>query len=369
MLQQVLHALDARSISGWYHPAMRLQNELIASKERENALKERLRINENLLTTTTKLSTQPNVEEPNDASTEPILPTSTIHCENFSEFYAAYISSSASEIAVLRSALDETTEQLRSFELKCTEIDVLRTQIAELTDTLHSSDDEQELLLAKQYEEIIRCRTDLLVERKKVKFLHDDCHRMRKQSKADKELANQIQFEMEKELIENGKSIAELRKDPYLTNNKTNRTDQVTDTNDELVRLKVQLAKCMSLFVKHLPSIDVQNVLGLPINELEKYAVVDGKLAVELLAKDEYLSLKERYTSVEKHNQDLTIQNQHLTELLAVHRQQIRSQQQFLAKLSEDEISLRHLVVDMQSESNEKYIIAKSARELEARKK
>lgn len=364
MLQQVLHALDARSISGWYHPAMRLQNELIASKERENALKERIRTQ---LTTTTKMDAQPNAEEATDPPMETILPKTTLHSENFYEFYAEYISSSASEIAELRSAIDETTAQSRSFELKCFEIDILRTQIVELTDTLQSSKDEQELLLAKQYEEIIRCRTDLLVERKKTKFLHDDCHRMRKQSKADKEMANRIQFEMQKELIQNGKLIAKLNQDRHLTNKQPKQTlDHGTD--NELIRLKVQLGKCTELFVRHLPSIDVQNVLRLPINELEQYAVVDGKLAVELLAKDEYLGLKERCASLEKHNQDLTIRSQHLNDLLAVHRQQIRSQQQFLAKSSEDEISLRHLVVDMQSESNEKYIIAKSTRELEERK-
>lgn len=44
---------------------------------------------------------------------------------------------------------------------------------------------------------------------------------------------------------------------------------------------------------------------------------------------------------------------------------QIKSQQQILAKTSEDEISLRHLVVDIQATSNEKYIIAKLSRELQ----
>lgn len=35
-----------------------------------------------------------------------------------------------------------------------------------------------------------------------------------------------------------------------------------------------------------------------------------------------------------------------------------------LSKTSEDEILLRHLVVDMQSTNNEKYIIAKQNREI-----
>ena len=48
-LEKLLHALDARSVSGWYHPAMRLQNELLVSKERELQLKERIKSNESLL--------------------------------------------------------------------------------------------------------------------------------------------------------------------------------------------------------------------------------------------------------------------------------------------------------------------------------
>lgn len=44
ILEQLLHALDSRHISGWYHPAMRIQAKVNAVEGNNEALREQLHI-------------------------------------------------------------------------------------------------------------------------------------------------------------------------------------------------------------------------------------------------------------------------------------------------------------------------------------
>lgn len=394
ILEKLLHALDARSVSGWYHPAMRIQNELIASKEREYALKERCRISEKILEKCDKtdrpvpkerlsLKAQPNTVQASDNVPKIIEINVNERIAQFESLYQ-HILDQEGEIEKLRSELTESVAKQRESEMKIEELKIYESQFKELAEATKTSEETKDSLLTEQAEQMVQLKNTISCETKKTKFAQEDYESLNKIHKHTKEKLNRLTFELRKELIETRKMHSD-----YQVNQKKSETIVAADKSEiaalriELNNLKNKTSYLNSEIVKNMKTLDHENETGLNFERIEKLGVVRNNFVVDFITKAEFDELESRCNVLATRNDELSVHSEHLEKLLNLSQEQvidsstwksdfsvkfdfqIKSQQQILAKASEEEINLRHLVVDIQATSNEKYIIAKLNRELQ----
>lgn len=334
----MLHALDARSVSGWYHPAMRIQNELIASKEREYALKERIRISETILAKTDKID-RPIPKERLSLKAQPTnLQSSSVdlrtiakgnenefkeRTEQFDSLYQ-HILDQETEIEKLRSELKEILENQRDSEIKIDELKMYENQFVELTESLKSSDETKESLLAEQIERMVQLKNTINSEEKKMKFCLEDYESLNKIYKHTKEKQNRLIFELRKELIESRKIVSETeikqkRTEPIVQEDK----NEIAALRSELNSLRNRTCYLNSVIVKNLKTLDNENETGLNYDRIEKLGVVRNNFVVDFITKTEYDEMESRCNILTTRNDELTVHSNHLEKLLNLSQEQV----------------------------------------------
>lgn len=319
-------------MSGWYHPAMRMQNELIASKEREYALKERIRISETILTKTDKGDRPiPKERLSIKAQQNNVQPHNLEHVNEFKErmnqFDSLYqhILDLEKEMEKLRTELQETFAKQRENEIKIDELKVYENQFVELTQSLKSSDDTKESLLAEQVEQMVQLKNTINSAEKKTKFCQEDYECLNKIHKHTKEKQVQIIFELRKELIETRNQISEAQ----LNQKKTEPIDQsdkneITQLRNELNILRNKTCYLNSMIVKNLKTLDNENEIGLNYERIEKLGVVRNNFVVDFITKAEYEDLESRCNILATRNDELAVHSNHLEKLLNLSQEQVQ---------------------------------------------
>lgn len=366
-LERLLHALDARSISGWYHPAMRIQNELIASKEREIALKERARISETMLQKT-KLIEEVQTET---ATSDPEIPVIFSKAPEPAPRHEIppdvrglndllnHIQELESILQKSRTDVKTITDHLRDKILECEKYKIFEENINILTEKLSSEDNEKDALLAQHASEIINLQTDLNKEKNRVIFVEEDYRDLKLISKSDKELNQRLLFALEHQLIDTEKQLKVSDLQMIKASDIENTADE--DLMQELTFLKFKMAKFTEFTLQQISD---ENQLRSEFSQLRKLGVIQDNMTLELVTKDEFEKIKNESQTLREQIEKLKINAKHTDDLLKLSKQQLTAQQKLLSEQSADEVALRHLIVDLQSDSNEKYIIAKTNREL-----
>lgn len=335
ILEKLLHALDARSVSGWYHPAMRMQNELIASKEREYALKERIRISETILAQNDRpdrpipkerlsLKTQQNKNPSgNDVGNLTKIDTSEHRFNQFDSLFQ-HISDLETDLENNRVELKEAVEKQRERELKIEEMKIYESQFVELTESIKSNDETKELLLAEQQEQVVQLKNAINHEEKKMRFCQEDYECLRKLHKHTKDKQNRLIFELRKELIETRKMIAEIE----MSQRKIESADP--SDKDELVALRHELnylrrktSHLNSCIVTNLKTLDGENEMELNYDRIEKLGVVRNNFVVDFITKTEYEEIDGQCKILTQRNEELTVHSNHLEQLLNLLQEQV----------------------------------------------
>lgn len=326
--------MDARSVSGWYHPAMRIQNELIACKEREYALKERCRISETILAKSDKTD-RPVPKERLSLKSQPNTNVDVINItkgnenelnERVKQFDSLYqhILDQESEIEKLRSELAETTARQRENEMKVEELKIYESQFIELTDASKTSDETKDSLLAEQIEQMVQLKDTINREEKKNKFAQEDYEGLNKIYKHTKEKHNRLLFELRKELIESRKILSEIQM-------KQKKAEPIapTDKNEnaalrsELNNLRNKTSYLNSIIVKNIKTLDDENEIGLNFDRIEKLGVVRNNFVVDFITKAEHEELESRCNILTTRNDELTVHSNHLEKLLNLSQEQV----------------------------------------------
>lgn len=327
-MEKLLHALDARSISGWYHPAMRMQNELIASKEREIALKEKVRIAENILKDKSHIPIQleninATIEE---KSAEPVDGEKDTKPDtmkyDFPVYFSQYLESKDKEIEQLNLQLNTSVEKYRELDIQCEQLQVFKNRLDEIVNSLGNSEDEKEILVAKQYEEILKLQSELKINEKKIQFFDDDYRSIKASSKKSKEENNRLIFELQKQLIDKNESLKKYQKHkcPIASKSFDIEKDEMIS---EITRLKTTLGQVSGQFFKHLPAVDLKNLSKINMDKIEKYGVIENESLIHFITKKEYTALEYKCELIAKKNNELQNENEHLTELLDVYQNQV----------------------------------------------
>lgn len=360
-LERLLHALDARSVSGWYHPAMRMQNELIAVRERELQLKERVRLNEQQQkesvpiadTTPAITATHPELL-PGKSSTEHIVPVT------FDSLVQKLLDQD-NELITCQTAHQDALQRQRELELDNEKLKSVEQQFHDLTEMLANAEDEQVAALSRQAEELLAVRSKLSSAERKREYAEEDFQlwQTRHRDKFDRQSA--VLYEVRKQLTT--QTYQELqRTDPELPI-QINLGDP-EELQRELTHLKLKLSKFSAAALQEFAKLDTDQQLPIDFDKITRLGMIQNGCAVHFITKSEVDTLRNEAKRLTDRNTQLEQTHRHLEDLLQLSQDQLRSHQTLLNERSEDEITLRHLIVDLQSDSQEKYIIAKMCREL-----
>lgn len=363
-LEKLLHALDARSVSGWYHPAMRMQNELIVVKERELALKERVRVSER------QTSTQTIQEDSkNPVGIDKVTQTD-------------FIEEVSANLDTLLSHLCEKNKELEDFREKCTslatelqqkiiESDSMKhysVELKQLREVLSLSEDQRDQNLLKKSEEFSNLEREIQTNRRKLEFLMVDFENVSEELKQERKNRLFLVGELEKELANRRTKIRYLEQE--INEIREKNSQQVSEAEykkleEQLQKNTNKLARICREYLKNLPTAEKETILQDDLEAFRDFAIVDSNLTVDMVTRTEFLDMKYDARKVKEELARLKIEQKHLQEVLQIAQQQIASQQELLTNYSDEEISLRHLVVDLQCVGSDKQLIARGAREIE----
>uniref|UniRef100_A0A182RTM0 Uncharacterized protein n=1 Tax=Anopheles funestus TaxID=62324 RepID=A0A182RTM0_ANOFN len=367
-LEKLLNVLSVRPMSGW-HSGMRLPNDLLAARERDMLLKERLTIvdpdasgrKSKSVQSTESVNDSGNVcnEDDNSESLDRLEPEQL----DFSE----QVLLKAVEI----DRLMEKNEQLRKENERLLvvqdELHVTQKLYNELLHITRASESEKDRLLVQTVDRLKDIESGVCTLQRKVDFLkadNDNLHNSLRQIKSEHlNLLHDLRLEL-------ARKSTELKQTQASDTNKQDSFDSIDSDlieklESELVRMKFEATNIYNIFLKNIQEVDKDQLPDIDYSKLNQLSIVDNNLTVEFITKEEFRRMKDRLNELERELNRELVKNGHLEELLKVSNDQIRSQQSLISKYAEEEVSLRHLVVDLQSESNEKYLLARANKELE----
>lgn len=358
-LERLLHALDARSVSGWYHPAMRMQNELIAVRERELVLKERVRLNEQQQKESATVAdtnpTQHHEQPTEDAIAELTVPTT------FDSLVQRLLDQDT-ELASCHTALQDALQHEREVVLANASLKNIVQQFHDLTEMLSNAEDEQVAALSRQAEDLINVRSQLNAAERKREYAEEDMQLWQSQHRAMFERQSMVLLEVRKQL-----ATLKSNNSKQMPPNKINLGD-TEELQRELTCLKLKLSKFSAAALQEFAKLDADKWLSVDSDKITRLAIIQNECAMQFITRSEVDTLQNENKWLIDRNAQLEQINRHLEDLLRLSNDQLGSQQMLINERSEDEIALRHMIVDLQSDSQEKYIIAKIGRDLKQAK-
>ncbi|KAM7357493.1 centrosomal protein 290kDa isoform 2-T2 [Cochliomyia hominivorax] len=99
-----------------------------------------------------------------------------------------------------------------------------------------------------------------------------------------------------------------------------------------------------------------------------EYGIITEDLQLEFITQQQYEEQKMVVKEFKTQKEEMLRKNTQLEALLEIAQEQILSQQKLLNDITDNHINLRHLVADLQSSTEEKLLMAKMQRDLEAAK-
>ncbi|XP_055606645.1 centrosomal protein cep290 [Uranotaenia lowii] len=357
MLERLLQALNARNLSEWYHPSMSLPKELLETKDRHSTLKDFKNQQSTLSVASRDDSGNVCDDEEN---------TVDIEHEDRHDF---------SEQVLLKSveieALTETVESLKKErdELMKLNDDLGITQklYDELLQFTKSTDEEKDKLLVETLDRLRTIESSICVFQRKVEFLKAENDNMHNTLRAIKVEHIQILHELKTELSRKTTSLKRLESQSKCEGRNIYSPDSesIERLEKEIERMKLETTNFYKIFLKNIQDVDKENSIGLEYDFLSRFGLVDSNLTIDFISKDEFKRINSQLKNAEDELKKQLIRNGHLQDLLKISQEQISSQQMLISKYSDEEISLRHLVADLQSSSNEKYLLARTQKDLD----
>lgn len=340
-----------------------MQNELLATKEKELALRERVRSIE-----TSHIGSVPEkqpIDEPDEepSSTDPKINMTveeTTASENSKEIN--------SQLKKLEENINELKSDNEKLSIKNAELSIFRSQYNTLLSSIDKSDEEKSKIIAQQSEELTHLKIDDLENKRKITYLKEDHENfnhiikdLQKENTNIKMHCKQKLIEKTTRLLESQDLIRNLRDNAAI---RTNRT--IEKLQNELQALKLDRAQQTAKFFKNIHKLDDLEILKDKFNF--KIAIIEDDLNYDFITKDEFYELNLQLKHLQNENEILHMKLKTMEETVKLTDDQLQTQQMLIAKSSDVEISLRHIIADLQCSSNEKYLIAKTQRELEMAK-
>lgn len=295
----------------------------------------------------------PDIEVPIilDSSTRPTTPNKSINIPNIIEI-------PESEDIEAEIPLPEK----RKLETELEELKIFKKYYEELK--LHMNANEMEIMqtCAQLTEQIVTQEQELMRERRSYQYMREDFDENLSALK-QQEIENiKIQADFKKQLLEQQQIVDKLKQD--LQNHKNSYT-YTTEEYKALQQAFNESQMKLALLIQELLSGSPEGVEKIPEISLD-YGIIKEDLQLEFITQQEYEEQKLKIKEFESQKEEMLRKNTQLESLLEIAQEQILSQQRLLNDITDNHVNLRHLVADLQSSTEEKLLMAKMQRDLEA---
>lgn len=265
---------------------------------------------------------------------------------------------SESEILKLKHLIKDLSERNENFEEELEKMKILERNYEELVRSSELCDDDKNQLLVRSLQRCHEFETNLSTFERKIEFLKTENDQLHEELKALKFSTLNLVSDLKMTFLEKSEEFEIL--------DETSSTDDsdVNELRSELQQIRTQLSGFCYEVLKNVKSIDNENIIGIDVEKLSNICVVENDLSTSFITRQEFISMKAKVTNMQDSIKAHEVKENHLEEVIKITQSQLKSQQLMLSQLSDHEISARHLIVDLQSKSNEDYQLAKATRDL-----
>lgn len=275
--------------------------------------------------------------------------------ENEEEDEASPMVESSSEFIELNLRIKTLLDENEELKNRLDKMALIKQQYEELVRSCELSDDDKQNLLMKSLERCHDFENSIRIYERKFEFLlaeNDQLHaELRLLKVASLELRNDIKMQnLEK---------SQINHEILLENNQ-----DIQAIQDELQQVRSELNCLCFNVLKNIKSMDDENILKLDTGKFDKITIIESDLSTNFITRNELDALKSNLVTMKETISAHEAKEKHFEELAKIAQNQLKSQQLMLSQFSDDEIVARHLIVDLQSQSNENYLLAKTVRDL-----
>lgn len=265
------------------------------------------------------------------------------------------------QLKVLISALSEENEAIK---LDFEKIQHVKEQYEELVRSSELCDDDKHRLLVKSLERCHEFETNLKVYERQIDYLKNENDNLYREMKFLKVSSLELANDLKMEILSKAEEMIAIQMDE----NDVDGKDDIFSVEEELHQLRFELNGLCFNVLKNIKSLDADGVLDIDKEKLSKLTILENNIATSFITRQEFESMKTKLRKMQETINAHEVRERHLEELTKIAQHQLKSQQLMLSQFSDDEIASRHLIVDLQSQSNENYLLTKTTRDLKIAK-
>lgn len=266
---------------------------------------------------------------------------------------------SESEVLKLKILVKDLSEKNDGFEEDLERMRMLEKNYEELVRSSELCDDDKQQLLIKSLQRCHEFESNLQIYGRKIEFLKSENDHLHGELKTLKLSSMVLISDLKMEILEKSRTRRDSENESG-----TSEDSNVAELTLELQQVRAQLNNFCIEVLKNIKSIDDANILNIDMEKMSTVTVLENNLSTSFITRQEFNSMKSQLAKLQEIIREHEANEKHLEELTKITASQLKSQQLMLSQCSDDEISARHLIVDLQSQSNENYLLTKTTREL-----
>jgi centrosomal protein CEP290 len=263
------------------------------------------------------------------------------------------------ETFLLIQQIKSLKDENETLKLNLERTDLLKAQYEELVRTSELSDDDKHKFLVNSLERCHQFESNLVFYERKFKFLLEENDKLNVEIRALKVASIELKTDLKMEALEKSSIVIEETSE---------NSNELFNIQLELQQVRTELNGFCTNILKNIKSLDEENILQIDTEKLSQIAILEPNLSTNFITRNEFDALAFNLSRMQETIKAHEAKEKHFEEIAKVAQQQLKSQQLMLSQFSDDEIVARHLIVDLQSQSNENYLLAKTVRDLKVGK-
>lgn len=265
------------------------------------------------------------------------------------------------EMIQLKMLVKELSDQNENITSDLDKLNLIEDQYNELVRSSELCDDDKEKLLITSLNRCHEIELNLKCYERKVNYLKNDNEALNNDLKALKLEYLSLISDVKREVLSKARTMQEAKRHEEEVDDEF---VDVGELNAELQQIRSELNGLCYNILKNVKTIDCENVLALNVEQLENVQLLENNLTSTFITRQEYDTMKKQLVKMSKKIEEQIEREHYFEQLVKVTQSQLVSQQFLISQFADEEISARHLIVDLQSQSNENYLLTKTQRDL-----
>ena len=265
------------------------------------------------------------------------------------------------ETMQLKMLVKELSDQNENITSDLDKLKLIEEQYNELIRSSELCDDDKEKLLITSLNRCHEIELNLKSYERKVNYLKIDNEALNNDLKGLKLEYLALISDVKREVLSKARIMQEAKRHEEEVDDEF---VDVGELNAELQQIRSELNGLCYNILKNVKTIDCENVLALNVEQLENVQLLENNLTSSFITRQEYETMKQQLVKMSKKIEEQTEREHYFEQLVKLTQSQLVSQQFLISQFADEEISARHLIVDLQSQSNENYLLTKTQRDL-----